>query len=76
MREKIVDILAKVLEIESSSIKDDMLFEEMPEWDSMLFVMVLSELEEAGISVPLEEAIEMKGVSELLTYAEKTGKEA
>ncbi len=69
MKSKIINIFAQLLEIDPSSVREDMRFEEIPEWDSMRFVMVLSELEEAGIRVPLEDAMQMQTVSELLRFA-------
>ena len=40
---------------------------EVEEWDSLAHVMIIGELEEKlGLSIPLEEAVDLTGVRELL----------
>ncbi len=46
--------------------------EDVEEWDSLAHVMIIGELQEKlGISIPLDEAVELSGVRELLVCAEK-----
>lgn len=74
MRQKMMEVFAQALEVDPASIKEGMLLEEIPGWDSMMFVMALSGLEEElGISIPLEDAARMRTVSELLAYADGQG---
>jgi acyl carrier protein len=44
--------------------------EDVEEWDSLMHVMIIGELESRlGISIPLEEAAEMESVREILEKA-------
>lgn len=70
MREEIKNVVAETLNVDPVSIKDVMAFEDIPEWDSMMFIMILSELEERlKVSIPLEEAMELKTMADLYTAA-------
>jgi acyl carrier protein len=44
--------------------------DEVEEWDSLAHVMLIGMLEERfGISIPLDEAVEITSVKEILEYA-------
>ena len=46
------------------------MIEDVEQWDSLAHVMIIGQLEEElGVSIPLEEAIELKGMRELLEKA-------
>ena len=52
------------------TIQEDTMIADVEQWDSLAHVMIIGELEEKlGISIPLEEAIELTGVGELLEKA-------
>ena len=72
MKEKINQLIADTLGIEVESIQEETCISDVPEWDSMMFVMILSELEEQlNISIPIEKAMEMKKVSDFYEYIEE-----
>lgn len=71
MRDKIIQIIEETLKAAPGTITADTKIEDVEEWDSLAHVMILGALEEQlGLSIPLEEAIEMTSVSELLELAE------
>ena len=72
MKEKINQLIADTLGIEVECIQEETYISDVPEWDSMMFVMILSELEEQlNISIPIEKAMEMKKVSDFYEYIEE-----
>lgn len=72
MKEKMIQLITETLNVDRDKISEEMSIDDIPEWDSMMFVMILAELEDKlNISIPIEEAIEMELVSELLAYAKE-----
>lgn len=70
MKEKIIALIEEVLNVEPGTITEDTGMSDVEEWDSLAHVMLIGELEERlGISIPLEEAVELSGVRELLEKA-------
>lgn len=69
MKEKIKSIIAETLELETDVISDDSKVMDIPEWDSMMFVLILSELQEQlGITIPLDDALEIETVSDFYKF--------
>ncbi|MCM1303494.1 MAG: acyl carrier protein [Lachnospiraceae bacterium] len=69
MTEKILTLIEELLKIPNGTITTDTMAEDVEEWDSLAHVMLIGELEERfGISIPLEEAIEIKGVKDILAF--------
>lgn len=67
MREKIIALIEEALDVPGGTITEDTMIEDVEQWDSLAHVMIIGELEEKlGISIPLEEAVELTGVRELL----------
>ena len=67
MKEKIIALIEAALEVPSGTITEDTMIAEVEEWDSLAHVMIIGELEEKlGFSIPLEEAVDLTGVRELL----------
>ncbi len=67
MKEKIIALIEAALEVPSGTITEDTMIAEVEEWDSLAHVMIIGELEEKlGLSIPLEEAVDLIGVRELL----------
>lgn len=63
-------MIEELLKLPSGTITLDTMIEEIEEWDSLAHVMIIGELEEKlGITIPLEDAIELTGVRELLEKA-------
>ncbi len=70
MRSKIMQIIEEVLFLESGTITEETLIEDIEEWDSLAHVMILGELEEKlNISIALDEAVSIKSVKELFEKA-------
>lgn len=70
MREKIISLIEEVLNLPAGSISEDTMIGDVEEWDSLAHVMIIGELEEKlGISIPLDEAVELTGMKELLEKA-------
>ena len=70
MKEKIIELIEEVLGVEAGTICEDTRIQDVEEWDSLMHVMIIGELESRlGISIPLEEAAEMESVREILEKA-------
>ncbi len=70
MREKIIALIEELLKVPAGTITEDTRIEDVEPWDSLAHVLIIGELEERlGISIPLEEAIDLTSVRELLEKA-------
>lgn len=70
MKEKIIKLIEDVLKVPAGTITEDTMIEDVEQWDSLAHVMIIGQLEEElGVSIPLDEAIELKGMRELLEKA-------
>ncbi len=70
MREKIITLIEELLKVPAGTITEETMIAEVEEWDSLAHVMIIGELESAlGISLPIEQAIEMTGMAELFELA-------
>ena len=70
MKKKIIDLIEEALNVPKGTITEDTRIADVEEWDSQAHVMIIGELEEKlGISIPLEEAVELTGMQELLACA-------
>lgn len=70
-KEKIINLIEEILRVPAGTIGEETLIADVEEWDSLAHVMIIGELEgRLGISIPLEEAIELSGVRELLEKCE------
>lgn len=71
MKEKIISLIEEVLNLPAGSITEDTIIADVEEWDSLAHVMIIGEMQEKlGISIPVDEAVEVTGVAELLEKAE------
>lgn len=53
--ERYIEIVAEIVEVDTNTLALDTAFEDIPEWDSMLTLTLVMELEaEYGISIPME----------------------
>ncbi len=67
MKEKIIALIEAALEVPAGTITEDTMIADVEQWDSLAHVMIIGELEEKlGIVIPLEEAVELTGVQDLL----------
>ncbi len=70
MKEKIISLIEEILNLPAGSITEDTIIADVEEWDSLAHVMIIGEMQEKlGISIPVDEAVEVTGVAELLEKA-------
>lgn len=70
MKEKIIALIEELLNVPAGTITEDTQIDDVEQWDSLAHVMIIGELEgRLGVSIPLEEAIELTGVRELFEKA-------
>ncbi len=70
MKEKIIELIEEVLGVEAGTISEETRIQDVEEWDSLMHVMIIGEMESRlGISIPLEEAAELESVKEILEKA-------
>lgn len=70
MRKKIIELIEKTLNLRQDSINEDTRIEDVDGWDSLAHVLIIGDLEsKLGISIPLDEAIEITTVGELFEKA-------
>ena len=70
MREKVITLIEETLNVPAGTITEDTKIADVEQWDSLAHVMIIGALEEKlGITLPLEEAIELTGVRELFEKA-------
>ncbi|MFQ5717603.1 MAG: acyl carrier protein [Nitrospinales bacterium] len=66
MEAKLRDILANAIDVEPDELTDESSPDTMPEWDSFAHLNMVAALEqEYGISLTLEEVIEMQTLSKI-----------
>jgi acyl carrier protein len=72
---EIIGIFAECLEIPEDEITPDSRFKELKNWDSLIHVQIIAEIEELySISLPIERLTEINTVRELIAEAEKAMK--
>lgn len=70
MKEKIIALIEDILKVPAGTITEDTMMEDVEQWDSLAHVMIIGELEEQlGVVIPLDEAVELTGMKELLEKA-------
>lgn len=70
MQKDIIALIEEILQVPAGTVTPDTRIEDVEEWDSLAHVMIMGELESRlNISIPLEDAIEMTSVRELLEKA-------
>lgn len=71
MKEKIIALIEEILMVPAGTVTETTMAEDLEEWDSLAQVMLIGELEsKLGIVISLEEAMEIKGVADLLKKVE------
>ena len=69
-QEEIIALIEELLKVPAGTITQDTQIADVEEWDSLAHVMLIGELEtRLGVSIPLDDAIELTGVRELLEKA-------
>lgn len=70
MKQKILELMDEVLQVPSGTVTEHTRMEDLEQWDSLAHVMIIGELEEKlGIAIPLDEAVEITSVQEILEKA-------
>jgi len=74
MSEKLYQIISKVFNVDSSRISDDTSPENLEEWDSFNFYVLLDEIEnEFGVKFNLDETLDIKKIGDFKKLLEKNG---
>lgn len=70
MKEKIIILITELLRVPEGTVTESTRMEDLEEWDSLAQVLIIGELEaRLGIVIPLDEAVEMTGVADILDKA-------
>ena len=75
MEEKVKQIIADVLKVEVAAVEDDLAVGDIPEWDSLRHLTLITTLaKEFAISFEAEELAEIEDVSDIVALVkEKAG---
>lgn len=69
-QEEIIALIEELLKVPAGTITIDTQIADVEEWDSLAHVMLIGELESRlDVSIPLDDAIELTSVKELLEKA-------
>jgi acyl carrier protein len=61
--EKLVQAFSTALEIDASTVKDELKYQSIPEWDSMSHMFLISEIEEAfDVEIDTDDVIDLSSV--------------
>lgn len=67
MESQVKDIIARVLNVDSAVITDDLSSGDIPEWDSVGNLAIISTIEqELGIEFPLEDLFDLTSVQSII----------
>lgn len=70
MKEKIIALITEILQVPMGTVTETTRIEDLEEWDSLAQVLIVGELESRlGIVIPLDEAVEITGVADILAKA-------
>ena len=70
MKKRILELMEEVLNVPVGTVTEYTTMDDLEEWDSLAHVMLIGELEERlGVEIPLDEAVEITCVKEILEKA-------
>lgn len=70
MNEKIIQIVAEILNIDAASLDENTKIEEVEKWDSLAHVMIIEAIEnKLGKSIPIDKAMDITSMKELIEAA-------
>lgn len=70
MKKRIFELMEDVLNVPVGTVTENTTMDDLEEWDSLAHVMLIGELEERlGVEIPLDEAVEITCVKEILEKA-------
>ena len=74
MSEKLYQIISKVFNVDNSKINDETSPENLEEWDSFNFYVLLNEVEkEFNIKFDIDETLEIKKIGDFKSLLQKRG---
>ena len=72
MENKIIDIIAKVLEVSVTDVELDTEIGDLPEWDSLHHLMIVKALErEFNIKFSMEDLSDLEDVSDIIALVKE-----
>ena len=72
VKEQVIEIIARVLELKRDEVTDELSIGDVPKWDSIGNMAILTTLEsELGIDFPADDLFEMTSVQSILSEIEK-----
>lgn len=72
MEDRIIGIIAKILEVDIEEVELDTAIGDLPEWDSLHHLQIIAELEkEFGIKYAADELAELEDVSDLIALTKE-----
>ena len=72
MEEKVIGIIARILEVDIEDIEMDTAIGDLPEWDSLHHLQIIIELQnEFNIKYPKEDLAELEDVSDLVALTKE-----
>lgn len=72
MDEKVITIIAKILEVSVDEVEMDTAIGDLPEWDSLHHVQIIAELENAfDIKMSQSDLMELEDVSDLIALVKE-----
>ncbi len=70
MKEKIIALMEDIFQVPAGTVTETTKASDLEQWDSLAHVMLIGELEsQLGISIPLDEAVEISSVAEIFEKA-------
>lgn len=71
MTEKIIQIVAEILNMDAAMLNENTKIEEVEKWDSLAHVMIIEAIEnKLGKSIPIDKAMDIASMKELIEAAE------
>lgn len=72
--EKLAPIIQKIFKVSAAQINDEMSPGTIPDWDSMNYLIFISELEkEFGVQFTIDETLEAKNLGDIKRYLVNKG---
>ena len=70
MKEKIIALMEEIFQVPAGTVTEQTTADDLEEWDSLAHVMLIDALSsELGISIPMDEAVELASVAEIFEKA-------
>lgn len=70
--ERLQDIISSTLNIDKSVVTESLTMEDIPEWDSMGNIAIITALEESfGIEIPIDDLFELNSVASIMKEMDK-----